>query len=336
MNKLLKTLGIDETFTKVRIGSQPKTFNKVKNNISNQEDVNLMADLLFLPTTKRGYRYLFVLVDLATNEFDVEPLKDKNAESTKEALKAIFKRGKYIKGADVIRTDDGAEFKGVFRKYLYDNNIMYKEALANRHSQLANVESLNKQLGRLLNGYMNSIELKTGEEYKEGDKALYTIVRELNKIRKFDNLKKEYPFFNPDSRPKYKVGQLVHEKLDHPENALGNKQPTANFRVGDFRYSTVPKKIVKVIYMLDAPYYRYILRGLEDASFTEDQLIKSKEKEEKFKVKAIIDNRFNGNKKEYLIWWKGYKKNESTWEPKANLIQDGLKKMIDEYDALNI
>ena len=76
MKALVKQLGINEKYTKVR-NPQQKVFNKVKNNIPNKEDINLMADLLFLPTTKKGYKYLLVVVDLATNEFDLEPLKDK-------------------------------------------------------------------------------------------------------------------------------------------------------------------------------------------------------------------------------------------------------------------
>ena len=87
--------------------------------------------------------------------------------------------------------------------------------------------------------------------------------------------------------------------------------------------------------MLDEPYYRYMLSGISDASFSENQLMRSQFKTERYKVKSIIDDRMNGNKKEYLVWWVGYKKKESTWEPRANLIKDGLKKMLDEYDELN-
>jgi len=39
-----------------------------------------------------------------------------------------------------------------------------------------------------------------------------------------------------------------------------------------------------------------------------------------------------GNKKYYLVWWLGYKKKESTWDPSNNLIKDGLKEYIDEYE----
>ena len=42
--------------------------------------------------------------------------------------------------------------------WLYDQNILHSVGEPNRHNQLANAENLNKTLGRLLAGYMNSKE----------------------------------------------------------------------------------------------------------------------------------------------------------------------------------
>ncbi|CEL52804.1 hypothetical protein RSOLAG1IB_11149 [Rhizoctonia solani AG-1 IB] len=41
--------------------------------------------------------------------------------------------------------------------------------------------------------------------------------------------------------------------------------------------------------------------------------------EEEYKVEGIMDSRESKGKWEYLIKWKGYGPEESTWEPKANL-----------------
>jgi hypothetical protein len=87
--------------------------------------------------------------------------------------------------------------------------------------------------------------------------------------------------------------------------------------------------------MNDEPYYRYILSGLPNVSYSESELIPSQKKIERFKVKKIIDDKMIGNKKYYLVWWLGYKKKESTWEPSKNLIKDGLKEYIDEYENNN-
>ena len=37
--------------------------------------------------------------------------------------------------------------------------------------------------------------------------------------------------------------------------------------------------------------------------------------------------------KYYLIWWSGYLKKDATWEPEKQLIEDGLKKEIDDYNS---
>ena len=41
--------------------------------------------------------------------------------------------------------------------------------------------------------------------------------------------------------------------------------------------------------------------------------------EEEYEVEGIMDSRENKGKWEYLVKWKGYGPEESTWEPKANL-----------------
>ena len=50
MDKLIKKLNIDETYTKA---PKQKVFNKVKDNVPHVEDYNFMADLLLLPETKK-------------------------------------------------------------------------------------------------------------------------------------------------------------------------------------------------------------------------------------------------------------------------------------------
>ena len=122
-----------------------------------------MCDLLFLPETKQGYKYLLVCVDLATNLFDIEPLKTKTPEETLKAFNKMFNREYIHKPKASIRTDAGNEFKGVFDKYLYNNNILHKKAIPARHKQLSNVETLNKQLGLIFNSYMNQKERETGK-----------------------------------------------------------------------------------------------------------------------------------------------------------------------------
>ena len=334
MNNLLKKMKINDEFTRVR--QKQKQFNNIRNNIPHLEDYNMMADLLMLPETNKGFKYLLVVVDLATNEFDMEPLKTKTSEEATIGLKKIFKRP-YLKIPYAsIRTDNGQEFSGSFNKYLKNNEVLHKYSLPNRHNQMATVERLNHQLGTLFNGYMNEQELKSGEVNREWTDVLDLVRKDLNKVRKINVSKtfniEEYPEFNSSKPSKYKIGDIVHEKLDYPENALGNKQPTAIFRAGDYRYSAIPKQINRVLYFNDKPYYRYLLDGIPNASFSEFELIPSNEKETKYKIKEILQRKVIKKIPHYLIWWSNYLKKDATWEPEYKLIEDGLKDWITDFN----
>jgi hypothetical protein len=125
--------------------------------------------------------------------------------------------------------------------------------------------------------------------------------------------------------PKYKVGDVVYYKLDAPLNALGHKQSTSNFRMGDYRFSKIPKKITHLIYMQSEPYYRYLLEGMNHVSYSENELTKAtKQKESKFEIKHIIKKKKLNNEFYYLVWWKGEKKGEASWEKMTKLQEDDI------------
>lgn len=335
MQELLRKLNIDETFTRP---IRNNLFSKVKETTILKPDYNFMADLLFLPKTKLGNNYLLTVVDLATNECDFEPIKDKEAETTLIAIKKIFKRPHLNEPYASIRTDNGKEFKGVFSKWMYNESILHRIAEPYRHQQLANVENLNRTLGRLLNGYMNQREELTGEVYKEWDspKILNLIRKDLNEFRKQpvqDIHKIVYKLPDYTKTAKYKVDDLVYRAVEIPKNALGNNQNTHNFREGDYRWDKVPRKIVRVLAYPPPVHYRYILDTLPHVSFSENQLMKAKETQEKFIIKEIIDRKVEKKIIYYKVWWKNSLKKNATWESKTKLIEDGAKSLIDAYES---
>lgn len=334
MDKLIEKLGIDEKLTKPV--KRPKSFNHVKDNIPPIEDYNFMADLLHLPEDKNGYQYLLVIVDLANDEFDIQPMKTRTAKATLDAMKTIFNRKILKKPYASIRTDSGGEFAGVFKKYLYDNSILHKVSLPNRHQQLANVESLNKQLGRLFNGYMNKKELETKKVYKNWTDIIPIVRKELNEIRKKKLLDNPFShkFKVPDGTvdPKFKVDELVFRKLDIPQNALGHDQSTKGFRMGDYRYDKIPRKIKYILSYAGNPKYRYILDGFPNVSYGENELLPSTETAQKWEVKQIVGKKKIKNRIYYLVWFKGFKKAQAEPVLKSLLIEDGFQDEINEYE----
>ena len=106
---ILDNLNISEQFTtKPR---QLKEKNKFINSIVPEKNWNFQADLLHLPTTKYNYKYLLVVTDLATNNFDFEPMISTKSAETVEAFKKIAKR-KYLNLPKIsLKTYGGSEFK---------------------------------------------------------------------------------------------------------------------------------------------------------------------------------------------------------------------------------
>ena len=327
MEKILKELNIDETHSKpVKI---KKHFSRVKDNIPLIADYNFMADLLHLPETKKGYIYLLVVVDLATDEFDIEPLTNNKSLTIVTAMKNIFKRRYLKKPYASIRTDGGAEFKDAFDKFCYENSILHKVGIAGRHQQMSNVERLNRELGRLLNGYMNAIEEQTGKTYKEWVEAVPKIRVMLNSFRKKPegNPRKDiYPLVNILIEPKFKVDDIVYRMSEKPLDALGKKQPTEKFRMGDYRWDMIPRKIVRVLrYGGDVP-IRYLLENLPNVAYAEYELKEAKEKEALYQVEYIKAKRTMKGVKEILVKYKGYKK--LSWEK-----YDDIKRTIPNIDT---
>jgi DNA mismatch repair ATPase MutS len=87
---ILDKLNINESLTKPV--KKEKVFYKVKDQVTLKEDYNFMADLVFLSSAKEGHKYALTVVDLSTDEFDIEAISDKQSTTILAAMKRIFKR----------------------------------------------------------------------------------------------------------------------------------------------------------------------------------------------------------------------------------------------------
>lgn len=334
MMKLMNKLNIDETFTK-----RPKNdkFDTIKENTLPVSGYNYMSDLIELPQTKEGYKYLLVVVDIWSNNFDIEPMESKTASDTLDAFKAIIKRSFTKMPKASIRTDNGNEFKGSFKAFLNENDILHRVALPYRHKQMANVESLNAILGRIFMTYLTNKELELGKPYKEWTDIVKTVRIELNNSRYSPDDEDPYNTkhipYNIDD-PKYKIGDIVSKKMEVPRNLYGKVEADSKFRKGDLRFN--PHEKLKIVKVLNYPKNnRYVLNGYPNVSYTENELKPVEQTEEYFLVREIIGKKQIKGKTHYLVWWKNKLKKESTWELEKNLLEDGLKQHIDYYNELN-
>ena len=312
MQQIKQSLGIDDTYTKLyRRTTRADEQTHVKEQIPLVEGLNMMADILHLPTDRFGFNKLLVVVDIATDNFDIEKMKGETADETLSAYKKILNRGILKLPYASILTDGGSSFKGPFDKFLYDNGINHRTARAGRHSQLSNVDSLCRQIGDLMNGVMNAKEAETGKQSKAWVHAIDKVRKVLNTYRRKRGVKLpkdittyEYPIFDntepkikfkikttkggdliqevdahandkqryTHTEPKFKVGQMVNVLYSEPHTMTGKKQPSKNFRMGDLRLEKKKRKVLKVLYYSGPNPYRYLIEGLPNASYTEQEL----------------------------------------------------------------
>ena len=257
-------------------------------------------------------------------------MKNKTSKETLKALQLIFKR-KYVKEPISMKSDLGGEFKSEFNQWLKDNNIVHLKALPDRHKQLAPVNNITSQVGKLIMTWISSEEMN-GVKDPDWTSILDVIREELNKKKR--HRKDEDPFtYEPakikmEEPPKFRVGSIVYRPIEKPEGVFGSK-----FRHGDLRYDKTPRKVKLVLIYPNN--WRYVLQGFPDVSYAQNELIDaSPEKQEKWDLKKIIGERTVKKQKQFLVWWKGYKKAESTWENEKDLREDmgnDLDTYIKEY-----
>jgi len=335
MDQLLEELNITTDMPKTLKASKKVKYDTVKDNTTPVADYHFMADLLMMPEDKKGYRYALVVVDLWSQDFDIEALKTKTSAEVLLAYKKMIKR-KYIKLPEgSIQTDGGSEFSSVFSTFLTDNEVMQKRTFPDRHKQNSVVERLNRELGKVFNLYMNSMQKKTKKVYREWTDIIDKVRTKYNDIKPkrkdkdpyaFDELKEEVPI---NWNSKFKKGDIVYVKYEVPHDNLGHKLGGDKFREGDMKFDLKnPKRILKLVHYKNNT--RYLVNGHKNVSYTEDELILAEdEEEEKYEIKKIIGEKTEKRIKYYLIWWQGYKKSEATWEPQQDIIDAGIDKVED-------
>ena len=138
--------------------------------------------------TKDGYNRLLCVVDMYSNYCDFDPMKTKTSKEVLLAFKTIFKRGIVTMPKASIRTDNGAEFKSVVDKYMYDNNILHLWSLQERHKMMGNCENLNKQLGRVIMTYLQNKSMELNSDYYEWTDIIDELRHNINDAKNIQKI----------------------------------------------------------------------------------------------------------------------------------------------------
>ena len=112
------------------------------------------------------YKYLLVLVDVASNYTAITPLRNKRASDVAFAVKDLYKH-RPLKYPKELYCDGGTEFKGVFRKTLEEHGVKVKsQVTAYHHGFKGKVENRNKIISKLLFKNMDAQEMVSGKTSK--------------------------------------------------------------------------------------------------------------------------------------------------------------------------
>lgn len=322
-------------------------------------------DLLFMPNDK-GFKYILVIVDVFSRFTEAEPLKNKNSIDVLRTTKKIYKRSKFLDYPKLIQVDEGTEFKGEFKKFMNNKNILIRYGKPGRHRQQAVVERKNQIIGKALFMRMTGIELineeNTNTEWKNHLQKIIDMInkKEFQRLKKrkkkADNIQNEDIKCKGETCKILEKGTKVREILDKPEDLITGKRLHGKFRSTDIRWNPEIKQIKEILLIPSQP----ILYLTEDKNgnsnniaYTRNQLQKvhkdelepkgkllisdydllKEKKNISFRVKKIIDKKKINNKIYYRVRWYGYDENDDTWEEYNQLKQNKeVKKLINDFN----
>ena len=291
------------------------------------------ADLLYLPDDN-GYKYLLVVVDIATRLTDAEPLKSRSSLVVRNALKKIFQR-QIVKQPKRIEVDAGSEFRDEFEKY-WSKYLTVLRKIAGRHRQQSVVETKNQQIGKILNARMTAEEINNNEVSRSWVDVLPKVIMLIN--QHFSHPAKSPPPNAPIRTNKFTKdilpeGTPVRTQLDNPKS-IDETKLHGKFRTGDIRWGKVDY-ITRFYLRPDQPplyqvgndpkvaYSRHQLQVVKD-----DEVKPPTTGQNKFIVREILEKIKKSNKIFYKVKWND---NSITEEPRTTLIKD-IPDMIKQFE----
>jgi hypothetical protein len=300
------------------------------------ENAVQQADLLHLPNDD-GYKYLLVIVDIATRKVDAEPLKSKESNEVKKATQKIYKR-RILKSPLRFEVDAGKEFEGKFKAF-YDKVFKIVKKIAGRHRQQSVVETKNYQIGKILNTRMLVEEMNNNNVSRSWVDILPDVVKSMNKYLSHKPIDTDIDApiktnsFTANVLP---VGTKVRVQLDNPKSFVDDKTLSGKFRTGDIRWTKTTHTITQIylrpeqppMYQLDnnkrVAYTKYQLQVVKD-----DEVQPSTASQHKWNVKKLLKRYKLKNKIYFEVLWED---KSITNEPRTNLIKD-IPQLVKQFEA---
>jgi hypothetical protein len=343
INQILKELDvINNTGENNTLTNLTKTPLKEPNSVmphttASQKFATEQADLLFLPEDE-GYKYLLVVVDIATRLCDAEPLKSKDSKIVAKALQKIFKR-KIIEKPLRLEVDAGKEFKGEF-KSMFHKMFKIVEKIAGRHRQQSVVETKNYQIGKILNTRMLAEEINSNEVNRNWVDILPKVIKLIN--QHFSHAPVVTDVNEPIRTNKYTsdllpIGSKVRIQLDNPEGYAEEEKLHGRFRAGDICWTKTIHIITQYYLRPDQP-PMYQVDNNERVAYTKYQLQVVRDDEvkpksnipKKYIIRKLLKKLKVKNKIYFEVLWGDGSK---TKEPRSELIKD-VPDLVKDFERL--
>jgi hypothetical protein len=232
-SEILKEKGLKKSQKEVKdfietqkVGQLHKPVQKVKRNLkhitSSSPDEIWQIDLLDYQKysrQNRGFKYIFICVDVFTRQARAEPIKNKTSTSTDDAFKKITKQNQ----PQAIYSDDGNEWKGEFKDLLKDKDIIHIVNDYGDHNSLGIIDRFSRTIKTMIAKYM------TANETKKWIDVLPRLIELYNRTPHsgIENIKPEVAGERENIR---RIGTLNFEKREH--NNQVNKKAN-DIKVGD-------------------------------------------------------------------------------------------------------
>jgi hypothetical protein len=232
-SQLLKENGIKKTQKEIKdfiekqnVNQLHKPVQKVKNNLkfitASAPNEIWQIDLLDYQKYSRqnkGFKYIFICVDIFTRFARTEVIKNKTAMNAVDAFKKMAKDEK----PQAIYSDDGSEWKAEFNNLLKDKNIIHQVNDFGDHNALGIIYRFSRTIKNMIARFM------TANDTKRWVDDLPRLINIYNKTphSAIENIK---PNEATERDNKVKIGTINFQKRAH-NNEINKK--TNDIKVGD-------------------------------------------------------------------------------------------------------